>query len=78
MTKPNIILLMTDQQRWDSLGCNGNKFVSTPNIDRLAAGGANCTNSFTPWPVCTPGTRHHVDRRLPTSASGDLQYLQYG
>ncbi|MCH8292217.1 sulfatase-like hydrolase/transferase [Candidatus Poribacteria bacterium] len=54
MTRPNIILLMTDQQRWDSLGCNGNKFVSTPNVDRLAAGGANCTNSFTPWPVCTP------------------------
>ncbi len=54
MTQPNIILLMTDQQRWDSLGCNGNKFVSTPNVDQLAAGGANCTNSFTPWPVCTP------------------------
>ena len=54
MKRPNIILLMTDQQRWDSLGCNGNRFVSTPNVDRLAAGGANCANSFTPWPVCTP------------------------
>jgi choline-sulfatase len=54
MAKPNIILLMTDQQRWDSLGCNGNTFVSTPNVDRLAADGANCANSFTPWPVCTP------------------------
>ena len=54
MEKPNIILLMTDQQRWDSLGCNGNKFVSTPNLNRLAAEGANCSNSFTPWPVCTP------------------------
>ena len=65
MTRPNIILLMTDQQRWDSLGCNGNKFVSTPNVDRLAAGGANCTNSFTPWPV-VPCARHHVDRCLST------------
>lgn len=54
MTQPNIILLMTDQQRWDSLGCNGNKFVSTPNVDRLAAEGARFENSFTPWPVCTP------------------------
>lgn len=54
MGRPNIILLMTDQQRWDSLGCNGNRFVSTPNVDRLAEGGANCANSFTPWPVCTP------------------------
>ena len=54
MSRPNIILLMTDQQRWDSLGCNGNTFISTPHVDRLAAGGANCINSFTPWPVCTP------------------------
>ena len=52
--RPNILLLMTDQQRWDSLGCNRNRFVSTPNVDRLAAGGANCSNSYTPWPVCTP------------------------
>jgi arylsulfatase A-like enzyme len=52
--RPNILLLMTDQQRWDSLGCNGNRFVSTPNVDALAEGGANCANSFTPWPVCTP------------------------
>lgn len=54
MTRPNIILLLTDQQRWDSLGCNGNTFVSTPNVDHLASKGANCSNSFTPWPVCTP------------------------
>ncbi len=52
--KPNIILLMSDQQRWDSLGCNGNSFVCTPHIDRLAAEGARFVNSFTPWPVCTP------------------------
>ncbi|MCZ6676891.1 MAG: sulfatase-like hydrolase/transferase [Candidatus Poribacteria bacterium] len=52
--KPNIILLMSDQQRWDSLGCNGNRFVSTPHLDQLAADGARFENSFTPWPVCTP------------------------
>ena len=54
MKKPNILLLMSDQQRWDSLGCNGNTFVSSPHIDRLAAEGVRCENSFTPWPVCTP------------------------
>ena len=42
MKKPNILLLMPDQQRWDSLGCNGNTFVSTPHIDRLAADGVRC------------------------------------
>ncbi len=54
IVKPNIIFIMTDQQRWDSLACNGNDFASTPNIDALAAQGVRCTNSFTPWPVCSP------------------------
>ena len=33
--KPHIILIMTDQQRGDTLGCMGNKAVISPNIDRL-------------------------------------------
>ena len=36
-----ILFITTDQQRWDSLGCNGNKFCRTPNIDALAASGAD-------------------------------------
>lgn len=35
----NVILLHTDQQRADSLGCMGNAYARTPNIDRLARGG---------------------------------------
>ncbi|MDP6040991.1 MAG: sulfatase-like hydrolase/transferase, partial [Candidatus Latescibacteria bacterium] len=34
--KPNILWICTDQQRFDTLGCYGNKFVHTPNLDRLA------------------------------------------
>ncbi|MBT3604652.1 MAG: sulfatase-like hydrolase/transferase [Candidatus Latescibacteria bacterium] len=68
MPKPNIILILTDQQRWDSLGCNGNKFVSTPNVDRLAAEGANCTNSFTPLRF-----KHLIPMHRATSASGHNQ-----
>jgi len=52
--KPNFILIMTDQQRKDSIGCYGNKFVETPNLDKLAATGAQFGNCFTPWPVCSP------------------------
>ena len=54
MSRPNIILLMSDQQRWDTLGCNGNRFIETPHLDELAATGVRCVNSFTPYPVCTP------------------------
>ena len=38
-TRPNILFIMSDQQRPDSLGCYGNCFVDSPNIDALAAGG---------------------------------------
>lgn len=52
--RPNIVLLMADQHRWDALGCYGNDFVRTPNMDRLASQGARFTEAFTPFPVCTP------------------------
>ncbi|GAL15494.1 hypothetical protein JCM19233_6516 [Vibrio astriarenae] len=39
--KKNIIILHTDQQRFDSLGCNGNEHAQTTNIDQLASEGCN-------------------------------------
>ncbi|HIY37151.1 MAG TPA: sulfatase-like hydrolase/transferase, partial [Candidatus Paraprevotella stercorigallinarum] len=42
---PHIILIMTDQQRADALGCAGNDCVLTPNIDRLAAEGHRFCNA---------------------------------
>jgi hypothetical protein len=35
--KPNILMIMTDQQRYDSLGCYGLSVAHTPNLDRLAS-----------------------------------------
>jgi arylsulfatase A-like enzyme len=52
--RPNLVLIMSDQQRYDSLQCNGNKFAETPCLDELATEGARFTKCFTPWPVCTP------------------------
>ena len=46
-SRPNIIVIMTDDQRWDSLGCYGNKVVKTPNIDALAKEGTRFENAFT-------------------------------
>jgi choline-sulfatase len=54
MTRPNIVLIMADQQRADSLACAGNRFTVTPNLDRLAREGVRFTRAFTTWPVCTP------------------------
>ncbi|HUT30390.1 MAG TPA: sulfatase-like hydrolase/transferase [Sedimentisphaerales bacterium] len=52
--RPNILILMTDQQRWDALSCYGCEAVKTPNLDRLAAEGALFEACYSPCPVCTP------------------------
>lgn len=55
MTKPaNLFIIMTDQQRWDALSCAGNTVLETPNLDRLAAGGAFFKTAISPCPVCGP------------------------
>ena len=53
-TQPNILLIHSDQHRFDCLGVNGHTLVQTPNLDRLAAEGANFTHAFCPTPLCTP------------------------
>ncbi|KKL17099.1 hypothetical protein LCGC14_2488960, partial [marine sediment metagenome] len=50
----NVVLIMTDQQRWDMMGCAGSDWVRTPHLDRLAAEGCRFANAFTTTPVCTP------------------------
>lgn len=50
----NILMLMTDQHRVDTLGCYGNTTCATPNLDALAASGTRFTNWFTPTAICTP------------------------
>jgi arylsulfatase A-like enzyme len=51
---PNILVIHVDQHRTDCLGTYGNVDVRTTHIDRLAADGVRYTNSFCPFPVCTP------------------------
>lgn len=52
-SKPNILFIMTDQQRWDAMSCSGG-WVNTPNMDRIAGEGVRFTNCLTNSPVCIP------------------------
>lgn len=52
--KPNIVLICTDQLRFDALGCTGNTIADTPNIDGIANGGVSFTNHITPCQICAP------------------------
>src|ERR1043166_3750861 len=54
MARPHVLILMTDQQRADSLGCAGHPQLATPNIDRLATGGIRFAQATTASPLCMP------------------------
>jgi arylsulfatase A-like enzyme len=49
---PNIIFILTDDQRWDALGYAGNEIIHTPNMDRLASEGLYFNNAFVTTPIC--------------------------
>ena len=67
MKRPNILLLYTDQQRWDALGANGNDEIITPNLDALARRGTNFQRHFVQNPVCMPSRISMLSGRYPSS-----------
>ncbi len=52
--RPNVLFILADDLGWGDLGCYGNKFVRTPNLDRLASEGALFTNFYVCGSVCSP------------------------
>lgn len=50
--RPNIIFILTDDQRWDALGFAGNQIIQTPNMDELASKGLYFENAFVTTPIC--------------------------
>jgi arylsulfatase A-like enzyme len=52
--RPNVLLITTDQQRYDSVRANGGTFMNTPNMDRLANEGVSFDKAYCPCTVCTP------------------------
>ncbi|MDR6550845.1 sulfatase-like hydrolase/transferase [Paenibacillus qinlingensis] len=74
MNRPNILVIMTDQQHAETIGPNG--LCKTPNIDRLMKEGVTFTSAFTPCPMCTParastmtGTNPHQHKLVQNAHS---------
>lgn len=67
MKRPNVLLLYTDQQRWDTLRYGGNTHIHTPNLDRLAQGGALLENAFCNNPVCMPSRQSMLSGLYPST-----------
>lgn len=61
--RPNIVFILTDDQRWDAMGCVGRPWLQTPNMDRLAAGGILFQNAFVTTSLCSPARASFLSGR---------------
>lgn len=68
MNKPNIMLITSDQQHWNTIGAF-NSHIHTPNLDRLVSEGTTFTRAYCPNPTCTP-TRSSIITGLYPSQHG--------
>ncbi|NQT53197.1 sulfatase-like hydrolase/transferase [bacterium] len=53
--RPNLLFVLTDDQRWDMMGCAGNPIIHTPEMDRLARDGVRFLHSFVTTSICAAG-----------------------
>ena len=78
MAQPNILLIFSDQHRYDCVAAHGHPLIETPNLDRLVREGIDFTQAYTPIPVCVPArnsllvgqwsTEHHCIANTDTEA----------
>ncbi|QDU70521.1 sulfatase family protein [Mucisphaera calidilacus] len=68
-TRPNrnVLLIYTDQWRYDALGCAGHPVVQTPNLDALAVRGTRFSHCFVQHPLCMPSRYSMLSGRYPSS-----------
>ncbi len=85
--RPNVIFILTDDQQYELLGCNGNELIQTPNIDKLAEDGVRFTNAYVTSAICTPSRisiflsqyerKHGVNFNSGTSVSPEAWSKSY-
>jgi N-acetylglucosamine-6-sulfatase len=61
--RPNVVVILTDDMRWDAMSCAGHPFFRTPNLDRLAAEGARFANAFVTTSLCSPSRASFLSGR---------------
>lgn len=82
MQKDNILLITTDQQRFDTINAWGNKSIFTPHLNYMSAMGINYTNCYTCCPICVPSRttimtgRHGYESGVISNATHEMVMRQ--
>ena len=63
--RPNVLVVMSDEQSWNTLGANGNAAAHTPHLDALAAEATSFDRCYTPFPLCCPSRASLWTGRMP-------------
>ena len=64
--RPNVIMIVVDDMRFDEYGAGGHTFLETPNIDALAAAGASFTRAYHVTPLCSPNRASLLTGQYPS------------
>ncbi len=77
MKRPNVLVLYTDQQRWDTIRAGGHEHLHTPNLDALAARGTLFDKVFCNSPVCMPSRASMLSGQYPSSMGTTCNGIEF-
>src|SRR5690606_8212040 len=80
--QPNVVFILTDDQRWDTLSVlpDSERFfpaLQTPNMDRLATEGVRFANAFCTWSLCSPSRASYLSGMYPQIHGVRDNFTQY-
>jgi len=75
--RPNILFIITDQQRFDCLSCMGHPILRTPHIDSIAGQGVLFENAYTPSPICAPARSAIFSGRFPPGSGVVFNWVPF-
>jgi arylsulfatase A-like enzyme len=73
--RPNVVVILTDDQGYADAGCYGSPNIRTPNLDRMAAEGIRFTSFYAPANICTPSRVGFLTGRYPARVGVNVAYF---
>jgi N-acetylglucosamine-6-sulfatase len=75
--RPNVVFVLTDDQRWDCMSCAGHPFLKTPNMDRIALEGVRFANAFVTASLCSPSRASFLSGLYPHAHKVINNFTEY-